>query len=261
MTKDGLNIEAIESSFESKAKMWQDLYKNPQRANDVVLINRMEIAVDLLKEQLSAGARVLDAGCGPGVVAKRLAESGFIVHGVDIASKMIDFCKETFADVLNGESPHRFSVGDIFKMNLDPQSFDGVVALGFLEYQADEVAVLKRLHELTRPGGALVVSGPLNLSASNLFGLRDPINRLRFGKTLLASRNRYSVSRMTELLDAAGFRLIKHKRHGFAGFPYAVESLIGLKGGLFINDSLTALSNVLPISQFSSDIVVLATRT
>ena len=39
--------------------------------------------VTFLRPLLAAGARVLDAGCGTGRVAQRLAEEGYAVTGVD----------------------------------------------------------------------------------------------------------------------------------------------------------------------------------
>ncbi|HEV8552094.1 MAG TPA: class I SAM-dependent methyltransferase [Casimicrobiaceae bacterium] len=51
--------------------------------------------VQLLRDGgLSAGARVLDVGCGSGLLARELLTAGFAVHGVDASPAMIELARE-----------------------------------------------------------------------------------------------------------------------------------------------------------------------
>src|SRR5260370_41262081 len=43
---------------------------------------------------LSAGAHVLDVGCGSGLLARELLTAGFAVHGVDASPAMIELARE-----------------------------------------------------------------------------------------------------------------------------------------------------------------------
>src|SRR5262249_61837515 len=61
---------------------------------------------------LTPGARVLDAGCGPGRHALALARRGFDVVGVDLSSDFIRLARESAVEL--GVADHtRFDVADV----------------------------------------------------------------------------------------------------------------------------------------------------
>ncbi|MBI4965343.1 MAG: methyltransferase domain-containing protein [Desulfomonile tiedjei] len=250
-------LRDILSHFDQSAKAWNDLYTLPTSANDVVLQNRLAFALELLSNHLPTDSTVLDVGCGPGIDAIGLARRGYKVKCVDISPQMVGLSKRNFADCGLIYSDRDFVVGDFMQADFGTGPFDGILALGFLEYQTDELAVIRRFRELLRPGGVLIVSGPIKRSLSTLFGATVFIRGQRGGKSLTV--NRYSVGRMTQLLAASGFQVKDFVRHGFANFPL-VEKNFGLKGGLWLQGFLTKVSRFLPIKTFCNDIVVAATR-
>lgn len=103
-----------------------------------------------LPEDLS-GARVLDAGCGPGVLSIALARRGAHVVGVDLAESLLDVARARVA----GES-FRGSVewraGDMLDPALGP--FDFVVAMDSLIHYAlpDMLAAVSALAARTQEG-------------------------------------------------------------------------------------------------------------
>jgi hypothetical protein len=58
----------------------------------LVLANRRKLAVELVSSEVPPRGRILDAGCGAGLVARDLAELGFFVHGMDIAEPKLEPC-------------------------------------------------------------------------------------------------------------------------------------------------------------------------
>jgi magnesium-protoporphyrin O-methyltransferase len=89
------------------------------------------------------GARVLDAGCGTGVMAAELARRGAEVVGVDISPQLVEIAQKRLPEDLGGRVS--FRAGDM----LDPAlgRFDHVVAMDSLIYydQPDLARALDRL--------------------------------------------------------------------------------------------------------------------
>lgn len=119
--------------------------------------NEVDFLFDAL--ELTAGARLLDAGCGPGRHLRAFTERGVDAFGVDIA--------ETFCRLAADGSPSvPVMVGDIRSLPCVP-NFDAVISLcqggfGLLggpgsPIDADEAA-LRALAACLRPGGRLALS-------------------------------------------------------------------------------------------------------
>jgi 2-polyprenyl-3-methyl-5-hydroxy-6-metoxy-1,4-benzoquinol methylase len=103
------------------------------------------------------GARILDAGCGPGRVGAELAARGHTVVGVDVDPVPIDAAE-------NDHPGPRWLVGDLAELDLPaagvPEPFDVVVCAGnvmtFLA-PGTEVEVLRRMGAHAAPDGRVVV--------------------------------------------------------------------------------------------------------
>lgn len=102
------------------------------------------------------GARILDAGCGPGRVGAELFRRGHEVVGVDVDPELIAAAREDHAGPT-------WLVGDLADLdNVDGlgEPFDvAVVAGNVLHFVAPgtERAILAGLRRRVRPGGAIVV--------------------------------------------------------------------------------------------------------
>ncbi len=260
-------LDRIEAYFGSNAADWQNLYVQPRRVNDWVLAERRQFAVDAIAQHVAPGARILDAGCGAGLVALDLVQRGFFVHGIDIAEGMLELCRKRFADAGVALDRHAFERADVTGTQLPPRSFAGGVALGFLEYQADELAALRALHGLLAPGATLVVSGPAQIKLANYWGLADRVrtrlNRLgiaRQGAT--AARiglHRYGFARFRGLLRATGFEVVAEHGHGFVELE-GLAPRLSYDAQLRIHRTLTWLSRRLPIGRWGNDLIVIARR-
>lgn len=101
------------------------------------------------------GARILDAGCGTGMLSIEAAKRGAHVVAVDIAGSLVNLARERLPADL-GAGRVDFHVGDMLAEDLG--SFDHVVAMdSIIHYRpADMVRVLGTLAARTR--GSLVVT-------------------------------------------------------------------------------------------------------
>jgi SAM-dependent methyltransferase len=105
---------------------------------------------------LPAGGLVLDAGCGPGLVAAALLEAGFPLVGVDLSREMIERAQKRCERYGSRGTFLQVSVFDDSLDALGP--FDAAVSRYVLHHVIDPAAVVARQVELLRPGGVLVVN-------------------------------------------------------------------------------------------------------
>ena len=136
--------------------------------------------LDLLSSVLPpAPSRVADLGCGTGTLSVLLAQAGYAVHGVDIASRMLRraAAKATAAQVRAG-----FAVANVADPPFGRGTFDVVLARHVVWALPDVATVLRRWLDLLAPGGLLVlVEGRwetgTGLEARRLHALVSPLVR------------------------------------------------------------------------------------
>jgi 2-polyprenyl-6-hydroxyphenyl methylase/3-demethylubiquinone-9 3-methyltransferase len=250
------DIKKVEKYFSKNALTWHDLYIKPKTSNDIVLQDRMNIAIHLVEKYATKKGNVFDLGCGAGLVGIKLAEKGYRVHSLDISSEMIDICKKNYSKANTEYKNHKFSVGEFSNFKIKNETYDVIVALGFLEYQENEYDILKQMNSILKPGGILIISGPQRLSICRLL---TQIFFKIIKQPLELSRNFYSPSRFKKLLGSSQFQINDIIQHGFAGFPL-LEYFTGLTGGKLVNNFFTSLSKIIPIKAFCNDIVIAAIK-
>ena len=102
------------------------------------------------------GARVLDVGCGGGLLAEVLARAGAQVTAIDLAPGMIEVAK---LHALESGLDIDYRCLDAAQLAATEQSkFDVVSCMEMLEHVPEPLQILRTLAQLTRPGGAVFVS-------------------------------------------------------------------------------------------------------
>jgi SAM-dependent methyltransferase len=106
-------------------------------------------------EAIPHGAqRVLDVGCGDGILSAQLAEAGVRhVVGLDVDAGVLDRARARHPGV-TVDWVH----GDVLDAPLEAGSFDAVVSVATLHHMDAEKG-LKRFAELVRPSGAVAIVG------------------------------------------------------------------------------------------------------
>lgn len=106
---------------------------------------------------LRSGSRVLDAPCGHGRIANRLAAEGIEVTGVDACELFLEQARRD-ANALGVTVS--YTEGDLRALPADGESFDAVLcwftSFGYFE-DDDNRRVLAEYHRVLRPGGRLLI--------------------------------------------------------------------------------------------------------
>ena len=114
------------------------------------------------------GKRVLDVGCGGGILADSMARRGANVMGIDLATKALRVAK---LHALESATPriqyHEVSVEQLAKEQ--PASFDVVTCMEMLEHVPDPASIVDACARLVKPGGWVFFS-TINRNAKS-FGL------------------------------------------------------------------------------------------
>lgn len=103
-----------------------------------------------------AQQRVLDVGCGGGLLAESLARAGARVTGIDLAPGMIEVARLHAAESVLSIDYRVAAAEDLAQA--EPQSFDAITCMEMLEHVPEPAATVASLARLLRPGGALFVS-------------------------------------------------------------------------------------------------------
>ncbi|SDF91088.1 3-demethylubiquinone-9 3-methyltransferase [Limimonas halophila] len=101
------------------------------------------------------GLRLLDVGCGGGLLAEPLARLGAQVTGLDATVETIKAAK-AHAQTQGLTIDYRCTTAEAFTDQSEP--FDAVLALEVVEHVADRDAFLRACGGLVRPGGLFVLS-------------------------------------------------------------------------------------------------------
>jgi 2-polyprenyl-3-methyl-5-hydroxy-6-metoxy-1,4-benzoquinol methylase len=174
---------------------------------------KLEEALALLR--LAPGDRMLDAGCGSGILAAMAAMApitpGTRVLGVDANPAAIEFGSRTFA---RPNLSFRLGlVDELDELNGPPGSFEKISFLEVIEHlsRAQGGTILAQFAHLLTPGGRLVLTTPNRRSPWPL--IEWLLDRLRLVPQLSGEQHEvlYDLGELRAMGEAAGLVLAEHR--------------------------------------------------
>jgi 2-polyprenyl-6-hydroxyphenyl methylase/3-demethylubiquinone-9 3-methyltransferase len=157
-------IDAAEvAKFEAMAAEWWDpngKFKplhmlNPCRLDYITSQIAAEFDRDLQVNAPFEGLRILDIGCGGGLLSEPMARLGADVVGADAAPRNIPVA-QVHAEHSGLEIDYRHTTAE--EMAAEGERFDVVLNMEVVEHVADPLAYLTACQQLLKPGGLMVCS-------------------------------------------------------------------------------------------------------
>ena len=139
-----------------KAEYWDRLYEQPSNLFEHLMVQRRDYAHRYVCAHFGAAARVLDLGCGAGVLSERLIESGYRVTCVDASDDMVELCGNRL-----GRFPrdtHTVLAANCLQLPFPDGHFDLVVTMGMFGYFDEVSQALREIRRVLRPEGTLLLS-------------------------------------------------------------------------------------------------------
>lgn len=116
---------------------------------------RIDFITDFLQASLPANAKILDVGCGNGVISRHLGRFGFNVTGIDVSEKAIEK-----AQALNQFSNVKFMKKSAEELIAEGAKYDAIICSEVLEHLNDPNALLEVLNKSLSHNGKLIITVP-----------------------------------------------------------------------------------------------------
>src|SRR3990167_6198698 len=146
---------------------------------------------------------ILDAGCGTGLLMKKLSNFGEI-WGIDTSNEALKLAKK------NGVT--KIKKASVEKIPFKDNRFDAIVSIDVLYHREvkSDIAALIEFKRVLKPGGILIVKNPAH---NWLRGNHDIV---------IHTKKRYSKSEFREKLKRTGFQILKLSYINIFFFPLAI---------------------------------------
>jgi SAM-dependent methyltransferase len=190
--------EDLRAAFDGQAASFE---RSPVQADPAALARLVAFA------SLPPAARILDAGCGPGLVSEAFLTQGHSVDGVDLSGEMVARARARCARF--GERA-RFEQGSLFELALAPP-YDAAVSRYVVHHAEDPRLFVLRQAELLHPGGILLVCDQTSDPDPSRFRWHQEIERKR-DRT---HTRHLTVGALVDVLAAAGFEAIRVEEEPF----------------------------------------------
>jgi len=207
------NIDQAEiAKFEALASRWWDRNSEFKPLHEI-----NPLRMGFIDEQLNlAGKKVLDVGCGGGILSEAMAHRGAAVTGIDMGEAPLAVARLHLLE--SGlQIDYQQNSAEVFARE-HSQHFTVITCLEMLEHVPDPLSVLEACYEMLEPGGHLFLSTINRNPKSYLFAIIGAEYLLRLLPRGTHDYKKFiKPSELSAMARKAGFEL--HKLKGMTYNP------------------------------------------
>jgi len=147
-----VNLDEI-AKFEKVASQWWELNGDFKPLHQINPIRRQFI-IQHMKDIF--GKKIIDVGCGGGILAESLAKLGADVTGIDMGNEPLNVAKLHALET--GIKVDYQKITAEQKAQEAPEKFDAVTCMEMLEHVPDPASIIKACSSMVKPGGFVFFS-------------------------------------------------------------------------------------------------------
>jgi 2-polyprenyl-6-hydroxyphenyl methylase/3-demethylubiquinone-9 3-methyltransferase len=149
--KDNVHLHEI-NKFGSMAERWWDTQGEFKTLHDInpLRLQFIQSYIDI------TGKRMVDVGCGGGILTEGLAKLGADALGIDLSEELIDIAD--LHGLESGVNAHYHKISAEALAEQQPESFDHVTCMEMLEHVPDPGSIISACATLVKPGGMVFFS-------------------------------------------------------------------------------------------------------
>jgi 2-polyprenyl-3-methyl-5-hydroxy-6-metoxy-1,4-benzoquinol methylase len=139
-------------------------YNNPWREPEFAKIRWVPVMNSIITKSIETGKRVLEVGCGTGMLSLELARNGLDVTGIDLSPKSIEIANEFKKKntYLENFGSLEYICGDFLSLEIEEKAFDSVVFFRSLHHFPNVNEVTGKVRRLLVPDGRILLCEPIH---------------------------------------------------------------------------------------------------
>ncbi len=158
--------------FELTAAYWRAVYSD-DRLLAAIYRDRHDTALGWIENlDLHPSSRILEVGCGAGLITAALARNGYIVDALDSTMAMLRMTRNE-ATIQCVQNQIRIHAADVHALPFQARAFDLVIAIGVIPWLHSERLALREMQRVLKPGGYLLVTADNNARLNRVL---DPLS-------------------------------------------------------------------------------------
>ena len=166
MSDSTANVDPKEiAKFEELARRWWDLNSEFKPLHDInpLRVNYIDSIASL------QGKKVIDVGCGGGILSESMVQRGAEVTGIDLGAAPLNVAK--LHGLESGFMVDYLKISAEQMAEEQPQAFDVVTCMEMLEHVPDPSSIVQACAKMVKPGGHVFFSTINRNPKSYLFAI------------------------------------------------------------------------------------------